>query len=101
MAATGTARGKKRQLSREIAIEILQSMPMLVAVSDTDIPIGTITTLPYEVSFEGASYSFTEQPFAVVRKITRSEYIAALPPHLRISGGPKSKSEYYYEIHTD
>lgn len=90
-----------KQLSRERAIEIISYLSMLVAASKTLFKIGSIIQVPYEVLDESyASYTFENQPFKILRRITLEEFKTAIPQGLTTGLG-KGYRNYYYEIHTD
>jgi hypothetical protein len=100
-----TARARERSvpaLSREEALEILNSMPYLVATSNTKLlpEQFTVRTLKYltahnqlhriqkppiipvaftVVGADKRSYTFESQPFMVMREITREEFRRVAP----------------------
>jgi hypothetical protein len=89
----------KLPMTYEEAVQIVQSSAFMVAISDVAIAVNTIVWQQYEVhTWDGRNFTFDSQPFRIIRSITRLEYYAALPKHmrkLRVGGG------YFYEIATD
>lgn len=86
-------------LSRARALEIIQAMPMLVAFSASKIEPGAIVNQCFEVEEDRQKFAFDEQPFRIVREISRAEYLAALPKHHRRV--TNMGACHYYEIFTD
>jgi hypothetical protein len=93
------------QLSRERALRIVSDLPYLVAGSTANLlPRGApnakpsprcpvIVNVAYEVWDENACYRFPEQPFQVLGRITRKEFLQCCP-----NG---RSAPHYYRIATD
>lgn len=96
-------KAKARPLSEERALNILNSLPMMVACSHTKLLPQQIISSEYEICEGTDIHIFPTQPFVIVREITQEEYAAALPESMK----PKGKAawarfcRYFYEIHTD
>ena len=105
MPAAATARALEKPaplpLTEQEAIRIFNSARFMVAQSrGPALKPGTIVCQSYEVWDGERSYAFPAQPIAIVREISRLEYIAALPPRMRGHPHP-GRNVRYYEIHTD
>lgn len=85
-------------LTEAEALRILNAMPRLVAASNSNLAPGIIVIVAYEVSDLNRSFTFPEQPFRILRKLTFAEFRQSLPKHTRAATGP---IRHYYEIHTD
>lgn len=99
----------KASLTRHEAIQFLNSLPYLVASSDTKLLKSMIKGVRHETNNSASAdgvydlefpvtigkrvYTFELQPFRIIREITEKEYLAVLP------GGAKAR--FYYQIHTD
>jgi len=89
----------KPKLSRQEAIEIINSMPFLVATGQHNIPLPRppesplVVMLEFEVASGSRRYKFEKQPFSVLSRITREEYLEAAP------WGCWGK--FYYRLSTD
>jgi len=93
---TGTAPAPILALTRREALRVLNRMPFLVCMSGNRLAIGAVYRTRLEVSEYGRLYKFAEQPFLIMRAISREEFKNAAP---WAHGG--TGKMYYYEVHTD
>lgn len=113
-------RRRVKELTRQEAIDFLNTLPYLVAssglkllpemmapgafrfvtprmkdlISNRGKPV--IEMLAFPVTINNRTYTFDAQPFRVIREITKEEYLNVLP-----RGYVSGNRMYYYEIHTD
>ena len=98
MASAATSKAKEI-LTEQEAIQLLNSLPRLVAAANQAFLVGSVVEVEYDVESCGRKFTFPMQRFRIIRRLSREEYNKSLPVGMCRAG--TSRLAFYYEIFTD